>query len=149
MMPTTPISVIDFRRRRMALHWHTADGTWSAIDEPPVIVHGIAMIRGKPPNVCLYAQDGRLRLQIGLDQYALAENSPRFRSATDYASLGLRRKFVVESSTGGVLYRRTYWAGQGPDFFRWLALKTADPDWRVTTGRRWSDGVPAESLRAD
>ncbi len=133
----------------MVLHWHAPDGTWSAVDEPTAIVHGIAMIRGTPPNVCLYAQDGRLRLQIGLDQYVLAENSPRIRSATGYASLGLRRRFVVESSTGGVLYRRAYWGGHGPDFFRWLALKTADPDWRLAVGRRWSDGVPAESLRAD
>lgn len=145
----TPIPVIDFRRRRMVLHWHAQDGTWTPSDEPVAIVHGIAMIRGTPPNVCLYALDGRLRLQIGVAQYALAENSPRIRCLTDYTSLGLRRKFIVESSTSGVLYRQSYWARRGPDFFRWLALKAQDPDWRAAAGRRWTDGVPAAALRGD
>jgi hypothetical protein len=143
----TPIPVIDFRRHRMVLHWQTQDGTWTPSDEAVAIVHGIAMIRGTPPNVCLYALDGRLRLQIGLAQFALAENSPRIRCFADPASLGLRRKFIVESSTSGVLYRLAYWPGRGPDFFRWLAFKAQDPDWRAAAGRRWTEGVPADALR--
>ena len=143
----TPIPVIDFRRRRMVLQWHAQDGTWTPSVEPVAIVHGIAMIRGGPPNVCLYAREDRLRLQIGLAQYALAENSPRIRCLADYASLGLRRRFIVESSTAGVLHRLYYWPGRGPDFFRWLAFKAQDPDWRAAAGRRWTEGVPADTLR--
>jgi hypothetical protein len=144
----TVVAVIDFRRSRMVLGWHALGGTWTALDEPPPRVHGIALIRGAQPNICLYATGGRLRLQVGAQQFALTENSPRLRCLPDYASLGLRRRFVVESSTGGVLFSQAYWAGQGSDFFRWLAGRADDPDWRVATARRWSDGVSAEALRA-
>lgn len=143
----TAIPVVDFRRQRMVLNWHAPGATWTAFEAPPPLVHGIALIRGMPPNVCLYAQSGRLRLQIGARHFALSENSPRIRCVPDWRSLGLRRRFIVESSTGGVLYSQSYWAGQGPDFFRWLAGKADDPDWRVATGRRWSDGVCADALR--
>jgi hypothetical protein len=63
-------------------------------------------------------------------------------------SFGLRRRFNVVSSTDGVLFSHAYWTGQGEDFFRWLAARAQDADWRVTMGRRWSDGVPATTLRA-
>ncbi len=129
------------------LQWHARDGSWTVLESAPALVHGIALIRGTPPNICLYAQSGRLRLQIGAHQYALSENSPRIRCAPDIASLWLRRRFIVESSTGGPLYSHAYWAGQGPDFFRWLAGHADDPDWRVATGRRWTEGVTAEALR--
>lgn len=141
------VPVVDFRRQRMVLNWHTLAGTWSPFEAPPPLVHGIALIRGLPPNVCLYAQSGRLRLQIGTQQFAMSENSPRLRCVPDWLSFGLRRRFMVESSTGGVLFSQHYWAGQGPDFFRWLAGKSEDPDWRASAGLRWSDGVPADSLR--
>ena len=62
-------------------------------------------------------------------------------------SLGLRRHFSVVSSTGGALFSHAYWTNQGDDFFRWLATRARDPDWRATMGRRWSDGVPAPVLR--
>src|ERR1700692_1748067 len=73
----TTIPVIDFRRHSMALQWHALGGTWTAFDTPPPLVHGVALIRAAHPNICVYARAGRLRLQIGPNQYALAENSPR------------------------------------------------------------------------
>ena len=145
----TTISVIDFRRHSMVLQWHTLGGTWTPCDNPPVLVHGIALIRPSQPNICLYGQAGRLRLQVGPDQYALSENSPRISCTRGLASFGFRRRFAVKSSTGGVLYSYAYWTNQRRDFFRWLANKAEDPDWRVTSGRLWSEGVAATALRSD
>jgi len=142
------ISVIDFRRQSMVLQWHAFGGTWTAYDDPPPLVHGIALIRPSQPNICLYAQAGRLRLQVGPNQYALSDNSPRITCTSGLASFGLRRRFTVESSTGGVLFSHAYWTSQGTDFFRWLAAKAEDPDWRVASGRKWSDGVACAELRS-
>jgi hypothetical protein len=144
----TTISVIDFRRRSMVLQWHALGGTWTAYDIPPALVHGIALIRAAQPNICVYGQAGRLRLQVGPDQYALSENSPRISCTRGLASFGFRRRFTVSSSTGAVLYNYAYWTNQRHDFFRWLAAKAEDPDWRVASGRRWSEGVPATVLRS-
>jgi hypothetical protein len=110
-------------------------------------VHGIALIRPAGPNVCIYGQAGRLRLQVGPNQYALAENSPRISCTRGIASFGFRRRFTVKSSTGGVLFNHSYWTNQGRDFYRWLADKAEDPDWRLSCGRQWSDGVPSATLR--
>lgn len=144
----TTISVIDFRRHSMVLQWHALGGTWSAYDQPPSLVHGVALIRASQPNICVYGQAGRLRLQVGPIQYALSENSPRVSCTRGLASFGFRRCFTVESSTG-VLFSYAYWTNQGQDFFRWLAAKAEDPDWRVTSGRQWSEGVASTVLRAD
>jgi hypothetical protein len=141
------ISVIDFRRHGMVLQWHALGGTWTAYDDPPPLVHGIALIRASQPNVCLYAQAGRLRLQVGASQYALSENSPRITCSRGLASFGFRRRFTIISSTGGVLFSFAYWTSQGQDFFRWLAAKAQDPDWRVASGRKWSEGVASADLR--
>ncbi len=141
------VSVIDFRRQSMILQWHVLGGTWTAYDVPPSLVHGVALIRAAQPNICIYGHAGRLRLQVGPEQFALSENSPRIRCTRGVASLGLRRRFSVVSSTGGVLFNHSYWTNQGDDFFRWLAARAHDPDWRATMGRRWSDGVPAPVLR--
>jgi hypothetical protein len=89
-----------------------------------------------------------LRLQVGPNQYALAENSPRINCTSGLASFGFRRRFTVESSTGGMLYSYAYWTNQHHDFFRWLATNAEDPDWRVTCGRQWSEGLAAAALRA-
>ncbi len=145
----TSIPVIDFRRRSMALKWHSLGGTWTACDTPPPLVHGVALIRASQPNICVYGQAGRLRLQVGLNQYALSENSPRITCHRGLASFGFRRHFTVESSTGGVLYSYAYWTTQHHDFFRWLATKAADPDWRVTCARQWSEGLAAAALRSN
>jgi hypothetical protein len=142
------ISVIDFRRHSMVLQWHALGGTWSACDSPPPLVHGVALIRVSQPNICVYGQAGRLRLQVGPNQYALAENSPRISCTRGFASFGFRRRFSVESSTGGMLYSFAYWTTQHHDFFRWLAHKAEDPDWRVSSGRLWSEGIAAKALRS-
>ena len=144
----TTISVIDFRRRSMVLQWHAVGGTWTAYDVPPPIVHGVALIRASPPNICVYGRAGRLRLQVGPNQYALSENSPRIRCTRGLASFGFRRRFTVESSTGGVLFTYAYWTNQRQDFFRWLAAKAEDPDWRITSGRQWSEGVACAVMRS-
>jgi hypothetical protein len=144
----TSIPVIDFRRRSMALQWHAHGGTWTACDTPPPLLHGVALIRASQPNICVYGQAGRLRLQVGPNQYALSENSPRITCSRGLASFGFRRRFTVESSTGGVLYSYGYWTTQHHDFFRWLAAKAEDPDWRVTSARQWSEGLAAAALRS-
>jgi hypothetical protein len=145
----TTISVIDFRRHSMVLQWHSLGGTWTACDSPPPLVHGIALIRASGPNICVYGQGGRLRLQVGPNQYALSENSPRISCTRGLASFGFRRRFTVKSSTGGVLFNYSYWTSQGRDFYRWLADKAEDPDWRITSGRQWSDGIASTALRSD
>jgi hypothetical protein len=142
------VSVIDFRRHSMVLQWHVLGGTWTAYDVPPSLVHGVALIRAAQPNICVYGRAGRLRLQVGPEQYALAENSPRIKCSRGWASLGLRRRFTVESSTGGVLFSHAYWTNHGEDFFHWLAARAQDPEWRTTIGRQWSEGVPAAVLRS-
>jgi hypothetical protein len=141
--------VIDFRRRSMALLWDALGGTWTACEVPPALLHGVALIRASEPNICVYGQAGRLRLQVGPDQYALSENSPRISCSRGLASGGFRRRFTVESSTGGVLYSYAYWTIQHHDFFRWLASRAQDPDWRVTSARRWSEGLSAAALRSN
>ncbi len=143
----TIVPVIDFRRHSMVLEWHTLGGTWTAYDVPPPRVNGIAWIRPSLPNVCLFAQDGRLRLQIGAEQFELSEHLPRIRCTRGFASFGLRRRFTVESDSGEVLYTYSYWTRQGADFFRWLATSAADPVWRTTSGRQWSGGVSSADLR--
>jgi len=144
----TTVSVIDFRRHSMVLQWHALGGTWTACDTPPALVHGIALIRASQPNICVYGQAGRLRLQVGPNQYALSENSPRITCTRGLASFGFRRRFTVSSSTGGVLFNYSYWTNQHHDFFRWLAGKAEDPDWRTTTGRQWSEGLAAKVMRS-
>jgi hypothetical protein len=89
-----------------------------------------------------------LRLQIGPDQYSLSENSPRIKCTRGLATFGFRRRFTVESSTGGVLFSHSYWTPRAEDFFRWLTNKAQDPGWRAATGRQWSEGVPAALLRS-
>jgi hypothetical protein len=150
MFPTIPpnIPVIDFRRQSMVLQWSALGGTWTAFDVPPALVHGVALIRASQPNICLYARDGLLHLQVGPDQYALAESSPRIKWSRDLISLGLRRRFTIESSTGAVLFTHAYWPGQGDDFFTWLAARAADPEWRAANGRRWSAGVEPAVVRS-
>ena len=142
------VSVVDFRRHSMVLQWHVLGGTWTAYDTPPSVVHGIALIRAAQPNICVNGHGGRLRLQVGPNQFALSENSPRIKCTRGVASFGLRRRFTVESTTGGVLFSHPYWTSQGEDFFRWFAARAQDPDWRTATGRRWTDGVSAPVLRS-
>jgi hypothetical protein len=143
----TTISVIDFRRHSMVLQWHALGGTWTACDSPPALVHGIALIRSTGPNICIYGHGGHLRLQVGSNQYALSENSPRITCTRGLASFGFRRRFTVRSSSGGVLFNYSYWTNQGRDFYRWLADKAQDPDWRISSGRQWSEGVTSAALR--
>ena len=145
----TLIPVVDFRRQGMALQWHTLGGTWTACDSPPSLVHGIALISPTGPNICVYGQGGRLKLQIGPNQYAMAENSPRVNCTRGIASFGFRRRFVVRSGSGGILFSTAYWANHGRDFYGWLADKAEDPDWRLACGHQWSEGLAAAALRPD
>jgi hypothetical protein len=142
------ISVVDFRRRSMVLRWHALGGTWTACEFPPSLAHGVALISPTGPNVCLYGHGGRLLLQIGPNQYALAERSPRIICRSGWILLGLRRRFLVKSSTGGLLFSHRYWRGQGRDFFRWLAQHAGDQDWRIACGMQWSDGMAPAALLA-
>jgi hypothetical protein len=150
MAPTLPTSipVIDFRRQSMFLLWNVFGGTWTACDMPPPLVHGVALILASPPNICLFARAGRLHLQVGSDQYALADDSPRIKWSRSWASFGLRWRFTVEGGAGSVLFSQSYWAGQGDDFFSWLASRAADPEWRAANARRWSEGVKPAVLRS-
>ncbi len=143
---STTVHVIDFRRRNLVLRWHTSGGTWTACEFPPARVHGVALISAAGPHICLYGKEGRLTLQIGPTQYALEENSPRISCRSGWILLGLRRRFLVKSSSGGVLFSYRYWRSQGRDFFRWLARQASDPRWRVESGREWSDGISPAAL---
>jgi hypothetical protein len=146
---STTIAVLDFRRQTMALQWHALSGTWTACDSPPALVHGIALISATGPNICVYGQGGRLKLQIGPNQFAMAENSPRVSCTRGIASFGFRRRFVVRSGSGGILFSTSYWTHQGRDFYKWLAERSEDPDWRMACGHQWSEGLAAEALRPD
>jgi hypothetical protein len=143
---TSTVAVLDYRRRSMVLQWHLLGGTWTPCEFPPSLVHGVALISPPGPNICVFGQAGRLLLQIGPNQYALAENSPRITCRGGWILFGLRRRFTVRSSGGGVLYNHGYWRGQGRDFFRWLARQAGNPDWRLVCGRQWSEGVEPSAL---
>ena len=142
----TTIPVLDFRRRSMVLRWHALGGTWTACEFPPSLVNGVALISATGPNICVFGQGGRLLLQIGPNQHALTENSPRITCRSGWILLGLRRRFLVKSGAGSVLFSHRYWRGQGRDFFRWFAQLARDPDWRVACGMQWSEGMAPEAL---
>jgi hypothetical protein len=142
------IPVIDFRRQSMALQWNARDGTWSAYDTPPALVHGAALIRAGQPGACLFARDDRLHIQVGAEQCPLGDSLPRILWSRDRASFGLRRTLIVESGAGEPLFQHSYWTSQGDEFFAWLSSRTADPEWRKATARRWSEGVQPAALRA-
>ena len=126
----------------MVLQWHSLGGTWTACDTPPALVHGIALIRAAAAEYLLYGQGGRLRLQVGPNQYALAENSPRISCTRGIASFGFRRRFTVESSTGGVLFSHSYWTNQGRGFLPLARGTRRGSRLARSCGRQWSDGVP-------
>lgn len=142
------ISVVDFRRQGMVLQWHSLGGTWTACDQPPALVHGIALIRPAQANVCVYGQHERLWLQIGPSHYSLSEGSLQISCTRGLASFGFRRRFSVKSGTGGLLFTHAYWTDQGRDFFRWLAEKNTDADWRIACGRDWSKGLSQSAMRS-
>jgi hypothetical protein len=149
METITTIPVVDFRRQSMALQWRALGGTWTACDTPPALVHGIALISPTGPNICVFGQGGRLKLQIGPNQFALEHDSPRITCTRGIASFGLRRRFAVRSSSGAILFSHSYWTNQGRDFYKWLAENAGDSTWRSTSGQRWSEGLAAAVLRPD
>jgi hypothetical protein len=148
-LSSTSIPVIDYRRRRMTLQWHTPSGTWTAYDEPPAIVHGVCFIRASGPNVCLYAEDGRLHLQVDSRIFPLSYLEPRISCARTLISACLRRRFCLESAEGKVLYSNSYWAPHRTDFFVWLASAEQQADWHERTARRWTEGLNPQDLRAE
>src|SRR5450756_2518036 len=133
---TSSIPVIDFRRQSMVLQWNSVNGTWTAFDDPPALVHGVALIRAARPNICLFGRDGRLHLQVGSEQYSLAKDGPRLARSRGSATFGLRRRFTVVSGDGAMLLNHAYWNGQGDEFFSWLVSRAADPEWRAIPAMR-------------
>jgi hypothetical protein len=142
------IPVVDFRRRSMVLRWHALGGTWTAYEFPPSLAHGVALISPTGTNICVYGQGGRLLLQIGPNQYELGENSPRIICRSGWVLLGLRRRFLVKSGSGGILFSHRYWRGQGRDFFHWLAQHAEDQDWRTACRTQWTEGLAPATLSA-
>jgi hypothetical protein len=145
---TAGIPVIDFRRQSMVLQWNSVNGTWVAFDDPPALVHGVALIRAAKPNICLFGRDGRLHLQVGSEQYSLEEDAPRLTWSRGSATFGLRRRFTVESSDGAILLSHAYWNGQGDEFFSWLVSRVGDLEWRTANARQWSEGVQPIVVRS-
>ena len=141
------ITVLDFRRRRMAVRWDVAKATWASHEEAAALVHGIALIRPGQAAVCLYGHAGQLILQIGDLQLALRETDPKISCEPELLSAGLRRSFRIVAGAGGTLYSERYWAGNAPDFLRLLAQQAADPQWRSSCARLWTDGIDAAALR--
>lgn len=149
MSPETQhlITVLDFRRRRMAVRWDITRAIWTSHEEAVALAHGIALIRPGQPGVCVYGHASQLHLQVGELTLALGENDPLIRCEPELLSAGLRRVFRIEAPGGGTLYQERYWAGNAPDFLRLLAEKAADAQWRLSSARLWSDGVDPALLR--
>jgi hypothetical protein len=151
------ISVLDFRRRRMAVQWNIENGAWISHEEAPVLVHGIALIRPSCASICLYGHDGSLILQIGADHHVLAGVGAVHTGAVHTGvvikcrrvalSLGFRREIAVKPASGAALFRHQYWIDSQPDFFKMLADKTASQEWRAASARTWSEGVSSAQLR--
>ena len=145
--PPHLISVLDFRRRRMSVRWNVALSSWTALEETPALVHGIALIRPALPSVCLYGHAERLYLQIGAERFLLEALAPQLRCEPELISGGLRRIFSVQSAQREALYSERYWAISGPDFFSALARKGIDPQWRSDSAALWSAGIDSALLR--
>ena len=143
------VPVIDFRRSRLSLQWDIATGTWAAYDEPPGLVHGVGFIRATGPNVCLYAVDGMLQLQVDTRVFPLTEPVPRISCRADLLTLGLRRNFRLDGADGAVVFLLSYWAARHNDFFRWLAGAARQAGWQQRTAERWTAGLSPASLREE
>ncbi len=108
-------------------------GTWTAYDVPPSLVHGVALIRSAQPNICVYGHGGRLRLQVGTEPI----RAVRELAAHQVHAGAWRVLAFAGASRSNPEHRRhvcsatRYWTNQGEDFFRWLAARAQDPDWRV------------------
>ena len=148
-MNSLSVPVIDYRRRRVSLQWHTLSGTWTAFDEPPAIVHGVCFIRASGPNFCLYAENGRLHFQVDARIFPLTYLEPRISCARTLFSVGMRRRFRLESALGDVLYSTSYWAPHSSDFFVWLSSAEQQAEWHEHTARRWTEGLNPAALRAE
>jgi hypothetical protein len=143
------LAVIDFRRRRMILDWHTADGTWTASDTAAPLLHGIALIRASQPNICVYGLAGQLYFQAGTTRFRLEADTPRLTLASALPTFGFRRRFDVAGRGGETLFGIRYWSTERRDFFQWLTARAADAAWRRACGTLWSDGVAEDALRSD
>lgn len=141
------ITVLDFRRRRMAVRWNVDTHTATSHEEATALVHGLAFIRPSQPPICLYGMGGELHLQIGEQHMFLRPEQPRVITEPELLSAGLRRVFRIADAAGVTLHRESYWAGRGSDFFHLLAGHCASPQWRSDSARLWSDGVDPAELR--
>jgi hypothetical protein len=79
--------------------------------------------------------------RIGAALHEFEEQFPRITCRGSLLLFGLRRRFLVKSRTGQVLFSYRYWRGQGRDFYRWLALNAGKPEWRTECSSLWSAGV--------
>lgn len=131
----------------MSVRWNVGLSSWTALEETPVRVHGIALIRPALPSVCLYGYDGMLYLQIGAERFALEALTPQIRCEPELISGGLRRIFSVLATPRELLYSERYWALSGPDFFHVLARKGVDAQWRSDSAAAWSTGIDSTLLR--
>ena len=132
----------------MVLQWQIADGGWVGCDVPPALVYGVALIRAGEPAICLFARSGRLYLQVAAKQFGLAERTPHINFGRDLSTAGLRRRFTLESAAGVPLFSHASWSSQGDDFFSWLAVRAARPEWRTAAAANWSQGVDPAALRS-
>jgi hypothetical protein len=96
---SSAIHVMDFRRRNLVLQWHALGGTWTACEYPPPQVQGVALISPTGLNICVYGQSEQLTLQIGPKQYVIEEKSPRIICRGSLLLFGLRRRFLVKSTS--------------------------------------------------
>lgn len=130
----------------MSVRWNIGTNSWTAHEEAPALVHGIAMIRATLPSICLYGFEDQLHLQLGGEHFLLTADQPQISCSKELLSGGLRRIFTLQA-VGTALYTERYWALSGPDFFALLAHKSADPDWRSTSAKLWSAGIDSAQLR--
>ena len=136
------IPVIDFRRHSMVLEWHALGGTWTAYDTPPPLVHGVALIRPRIPTSACWARRPIAPANWSEPVRTGGKLAPHHCAAAAWRVSDLRRRFTVESSTGGVLYSYAYWTSKATISF------AGSPRGRQTpTGALRADGSGRRASR--
>jgi hypothetical protein len=118
------------------------------VRRPAALVHGIALIRASQPNICVYGHGGRLRLQVGPEQYALVGELAAHQLQPRRGELRLRRRFTscrapaacCSAMPTGPIRARISSAGSP----RGRRIPTG----ASTMGRQWSEGVAGDHAAA-